>query len=175
MSRLHPHPATLSRDAFVARFGGIYEHSPWIAEDCHRAGLPEGADRPATLAAALGAVVDAAPEARRLELIRAHPDLAGRLGVAGSLTEASSEEQASAGLDRCSAEDYAAFTRLNEAYRARFGFPFIMAVRGRSRAEILRAFEARLANDPAGEFATAIAEIHRIALLRLRAMAEETP
>ena len=114
--------------------------------------------------------VDNASTARQLELIRAHPDLAGKAQVAGELTEESTSEQASAGLDRCSADEYEQFQALNTAYREKFGFPFIMAVKESSRAEILSAFSARLENEPALEFETALAEIHKIARLRLRSM-----
>ena len=120
------------------------------AEIVQRRVAAEGADRSAKLA-----------------LIRAHPDLAGRLAIAGELTAASTSEQASAGLDHCTPEELARFQDLNQAYKARFDFPFIMAVKNRSRQEILAAFEARLANSPEQEFDTALAEIHKIALLRL--------
>ena len=101
-------------------------------------------------------------------LIQAHPDLAGRLAQAKRLTAESTGEQASAGLDRLSADELARFTALNDAYRSRFGFPFIMAVKGKSKAEILAAFERRLANDADAETRTALAEIDRIAALRLK-------
>jgi OHCU decarboxylase len=113
-------------------------------------------------------VVETVGRDRQLALLRAHPDLAGRLAVAGGLTASSSAEQASAGLDRCTPAEFARFQALNAAYREKFGFPFIMAVRGRSRTEILAAFERRVANDAETEFATALAEVHKIALLRLR-------
>jgi OHCU decarboxylase len=145
----------MTRDAFVARYGGIYEHSPWVAEACW--------PPPADLAGAMRAVVDAAPRERKLALIRAHPELASRARMA----EASVQEQAGAGLDQCSPAEFAAFQRLNAAYNSRFGFPFIIAVKGLSRADILAAFEARLHNDPETEFATAIEQIHRIAAFRL--------
>jgi 2-oxo-4-hydroxy-4-carboxy-5-ureidoimidazoline decarboxylase len=102
-------------------------------------------------------------------LIKAHPDLAGRAAIAGELTEASNEEQASAGIDQCSPEEFARFQDLNERYKAKFDFPFVMAVRKSNRHEILVAFETRLSNDPDDEFEQAIAEIHKIARLRLAA------
>jgi 2-oxo-4-hydroxy-4-carboxy-5-ureidoimidazoline decarboxylase len=114
------------------------------------------------------AVVTAAPRDRQLELLRAHPDLAGRLAVAGALTPHSTSEQAGAGLDKCTAEEFARFTRLNDAYKAKFGFPFIMAVKGCARGEILAAFERRLNQDAASEFRTALDEVNRIALFRLQ-------
>jgi 2-oxo-4-hydroxy-4-carboxy-5-ureidoimidazoline decarboxylase len=161
-------PRDLSRQAFLATFGGVYEHSPWVAEAVLSAGLDEAHDNPEGLHAAMARVVDAAGRERQLALLRAHPDLAGRLAVAGGLTAHSTAEQASAGLDRCTPAEFARFQALNETYCRTFGFPFIMAVRGRSRAEILASFERRVANDPAAEFATALAEVHKIALLRLR-------
>ncbi len=160
-------PGQLNRDEFLAVYGGVYEHSPWIAEAVFDAGLTRQHDAVDGLHRALAAVVDAAPRERRLALLRAHPDLAGRLAMRGDLTAASTAEQASAGLDKCTPEEFARFGRLNEAYREKFGFPFVMAVRGRSRAEILAAFERRLANDAGTELATAIEEVHKIALLRL--------
>lgn len=155
------------RAAFVARFGGVFEHSPWIAEATFDA---SGGRPPATAAAlhrAMCAVFRAAGRERQLAVVRAHPDLAGRLALAGALTADSTAEQRSAGLDRCTPEELRRFTELNDAYQARFGFPFIMAVKGRSRAEILAAFERRLGNDPEAELATALGEIERIAALRL--------
>jgi OHCU decarboxylase len=119
------------------------------------------------------AVVLAAPHPQKLALIRAHPDLAGRLAVEGSLTEASTSEQTSAGLDHCTPEEFARFQVLNDAYKARFGFPFVMAVRGRSRAEILDSFARRLKNDRETEFDEALAQIAEIARLRLAEIIED--
>jgi urate oxidase len=163
-----PRPGAMDRAAFVAAFGAIFEHSPWIAERAFDAGLPPDADTAAGLHRAMCAVLRAGdPEAQRT-LILAHPDLAGRLARAGRLTAESTREQRDAGLDHLSDEEVARFTALNDRYRARFGFPFIMAVKGRRKAEILDAFAARLDHDEATEFATALAEIERIALFRLR-------
>ena len=157
----------MARDDFVARYGGVYEHSPWVAEAVFDDG---GAPAPADLAARMAAVVDTAPRSRQLDLIRAHPDLAGRAAVAGELTAESSDEQRSARLDLCTPEEYQRFQSLNAAYHDKFGFPFVMAGRNSNRAEILAAFERRLANDREAEFATALREIHAIARLRLEAM-----
>lgn len=154
-------------EAFVERFGGVFECSPWIAEAAYRGGLDRDDDTAEGLHSRMVEVLRAAGRQRQLDLIRAHPDLAGRLQVAG-MTAESSAEQRSAGLDHCTPEEYRRFQALNEAYRSRFGFPFIMAVKGRSRAEILQAFERRIGNDPQTEFAAALAEIERIALLRLQ-------
>lgn len=160
-------PSQMDRPTFVTTFGHVFEHSPWIAEAAHDRGLPPDADDAEGLHRALCAVLRAAPAARQRALIDAHPDLAGRLARGGGLTSDSTREQAGAGLDRLSEEEYARFTALNDAYQARFGFPFIMAVKGRSKDEILEAFERRLRNDEAAELATALEQIERIALLRL--------
>lgn len=153
---------------FVERYGAIYENSPWVAQEAEAiAGFPVDMER---LASIMADCVDNASNERQLDLIRAHPDLAGRAQLAGELTPDSTAEQASAGLDQCTAEDYARFQALNEAYWKKFDFPFVMAVRGSSRAEILAAFERRLGNNHALEFETALAEIHKIARLRLAAM-----
>jgi OHCU decarboxylase len=152
---------------FIARFGGVYEHSRWVVEQA--APLATGIDDIDQIAKIMADCVDNAGSEAQLELIRAHPDLAGKAQIAGDLTAESTREQASAGLDRCSAAEYERFQALNRAYHAKFGFPFVMAVSGRSRAEILDAFESRLNNDPAVEFAAALAEIHKIARLRMQA------
>jgi 2-oxo-4-hydroxy-4-carboxy-5-ureidoimidazoline decarboxylase len=161
-------PRTLDREAFLTLFGRVYEHSPWIAEAVFEAGLDTHHDRIAGLYQAMCAVVAAAGRERQLALLRAHPDLAGRLGVAGALTDYSAGEQAGAGLDKCTADEFARFTAFNDAYRAKFGFPFILAVKGRTRGDILHAFERRLTNDTASEFATALDEVNKIALFRLQ-------
>jgi 2-oxo-4-hydroxy-4-carboxy-5-ureidoimidazoline decarboxylase len=149
---------------FVAALGDIYEHSPWVAEAI--------ADRRpfATLTAlhdAMTAVVRAAPPERRLALIRAHPELAGKAARAGTLTPDSTAEQASAGLDRLSEAQFAQFHRLNQAYREKFGMPFIICVRRHGRDSLLRQLECRLQNDAAAESSAALTEIFRIAALRL--------
>ena len=158
----------LGHTDFVDRFGAIYEHSPWVAAET--AELTTDVEDVEKLAELMADCVDNASTSRQLELIRAHPDLAGKAQVAGELTEESTSEQASAGLDQCSVDEYEQFQSLNVAYHEKFGFPFIMAVKDSSRDEILRAFSDRLENDPALEFETALAEIHKIALLRLRSM-----
>jgi OHCU decarboxylase len=161
-------PSGLDRAAFVDLYGRVYEHSPWIAEAVWSAGLTAQHDTVEGLHRALSGVVDAAPRERQLALLNAHPDLAGRLAVRGGLTAESTSEQASAGLDKCTPDEFKRFTELNNAYRQKFPFPFIMAVKGRSRAEILEAFERRIHHDEDAEFGTALAEVHKIALLRLR-------
>ena len=155
---------------FVDRFGGIYEHSPWVAAEAELL-LGDAADME-RLAVVMADCVDNASSEKQLALIRAHPDLAGRAQVAAELTAESASEQSRAGLDQCSEEEWSRFQALNDAYWKRFGFPFVMAVRDSSRAEILDAFESRLGNDRALEFETALQEIHKIARLRLAAMAD---
>ena len=161
-----------SRKQFVARYGGIYEHSPWVAE-CAAPVAADAADIE-TIATAMANCVDKASTEQQLALIRAHPDLAGRAQISGELTAASTREQASAGLDQCTPEEYARFQTLNRDYHEKFDFPFVMAVSGASRAQILDAFERRLQNDRNTEFETALAEIHRIARLRLDALEQGT-
>lgn len=165
----------MRREDFVTRYGGIYEHSPWVAEWVAGETSGDAKDIVAAeeLATLFAECVDNASRDRRLELIRAHPDLAGRAAVAGELTDDSSEEQASAGIDRCTPEEFARFQDLNDRYKDKFGFPFVMAVRNSDRLAILSAFESRLQNDPDAEFECAIAEIHKIAGLRLEAMDSE--
>lgn len=153
---------------FIDRFGGIYEHSAWVAKDV--AAEAVATDDLSEIASLMAECVDNAAAERQLALIRAHPDLAGKAQVAGELTAESTAEQASAGLDQCSVEEYAQFQDLNTRYKEKFGFPFVLAVRCKSRAEILAAFAARLENDAATEFETALQEIHKIAELRLQAM-----
>ena len=153
---------------FVALYGGVYERSPWVAE-CAAKRLG-GIDDVDAVARAMADCVDRAPFERRLELIRAHPDLADKTGIAGELTSESAAEQASGDLHRCTVEEYARFAALNRSYREKFGFPFVMAVRGSSRTKILHALKTRLGNDRDAEFETALAEIHKIARLRLRSM-----
>jgi 2-oxo-4-hydroxy-4-carboxy-5-ureidoimidazoline decarboxylase len=161
-------PSTLDRAGFIALQGRVYEHSPWIAAALWGAGLLPEHDEIEALHRDLAAIVEAAPRERQLALLIAHPDLAGRLAVRGELTAESSSEQAGAGLDKCSPEEFRRFTELNDAYKAKFGFPFILAVKGKARSEILHNFEHRIHNSPETEFRTALNEVHKIALLRLR-------
>ena len=153
---------------FVLRYGGIYEHSSWVAEKA--APLVDNSADVDVIARVMADCVDNASRERQLALIRAHPDLAGKAAIAGSLTDESQSEQASAGLDRCSPDEYERFQALNTAYRRKFDFPFVMAVRNCSREQILAAFESRLENDYDEEFENALVEIHKIARMRLVAM-----
>ena len=158
------------RADFIARFGGIFEHSPFIAERAFEAGAGAGPQTAAAIHAALTAVFRAASPEERLGVLRAHPDLAGKLAIAGGLTEDSRKEQAGAGLDRLSAEEHARFTALNTAYTDKFGFPYIIAVKGLTKDDILAAFETRIGHDRATELATAEAQVEKIARLRLEAL-----
>ena len=159
---------TLSKTDFVDRLGGIFENSPWVAE---RVFPKRPFDDVLGLHAAMCAEVAAAGPDAQLKLIRAHPDLAGKAALAG-LTAASSSEQAGAGLDRLTAEEYRRFHDLNDRYRERFGFPFILAVKGHDKTSILAAFETRLPNDADTERETALEQIYKIARLRLLALTE---
>jgi OHCU decarboxylase len=154
---------------FVARFGGVFEHSPWVAGRVV-------AQRPfpsvAAMHEAMCAAVDAAGAPAQHALLCAHPELAGRAAIAGTLTAESAREQDAAGLRACSPDEFAWLHRANADYRARFGFPFIVAVRGLDRAAILERLAARLANDPATEFAEARRQVERIAALRLADLLE---
>jgi OHCU decarboxylase len=154
----------LDRAAFVERYGPLFEHSPWVAEDAW-------SDRPFAdkdeLFAALRAAMYAAPRQRQLALIRAHPDLAGKAAIEGSLTKSSKREQASAGLDRLTPDEYDQFTRTNTAYNKRFGFPFVVCVREHTKESILRVAAERLAHSKDEEVRVALEEIAKIARLRL--------
>jgi 2-oxo-4-hydroxy-4-carboxy-5-ureidoimidazoline decarboxylase len=149
---------------FAAALANVFEYSPWIAEQA-AAARPFAGVRP--LFEAMAVAVDRAPPEARLALIKAHPDLADKTQRAAGLTAESSAEQNSVGLDRLSDAEYEAFERVNHAYRAKFGFPYIVCVRRHTKDSILRDFERRLPNDASTEVATSIREICRIAALRL--------
>ncbi|MCY1508466.1 Uric acid degradation bifunctional protein [compost metagenome] len=163
-------PSSLSREAFVETFADIYEHSPWVAEKAFDLGQDAQIDEINGLHQRMADLLLSASHDVQLALINAHPDLAGKAAVRGELTEASTSEQAGAGIHQCTAEEFARFTELNDAYKAKFGFPFIMAVKGSNRHQILAAFEERIHNSPEAEFARALAEINKIALFRLQQM-----
>jgi OHCU decarboxylase len=160
-------PSRLTRTLFVERFGGVYEHSPWIAEAAYDAGLGAEADSAGGLAKAMARAAAKGGDAKKRALVDAHPDLAGKLALARALTAESTREQQSAGLDRLTPDELKRFSDANAAYRARFGVPFILAVKGKTKAEVLAAFETRLKHDPAAELKTALAEIDKIAALRI--------
>jgi 2-oxo-4-hydroxy-4-carboxy-5-ureidoimidazoline decarboxylase len=161
---------SFDRGTFLAVFGSVYEHSPWVAERAFAQVPFASVDG---LHAAMSAAVHAATRPEQLALIRAHPQLAGKAAIRGELTEASTREQKGAGLDQCSPEEYARLTALNTAYHEKFGFPFIIAVRGHTRASIIEAMQARLANGIEREHAEALRQIDRIASFRLRDLIRE--
>ena len=163
-------PSLMDRDTFVARFGGIVEHSDWVAERAFELELGPAHDSPAGLANALARVLRSARDDERMGVLRAHPDLAGKLAAAKRLTEDSSSEQASAGLDALTDAERRRFTELNTAYMEKHGFPFIIAVRDHDKAGILAAFERRLGNDTGTEFREACRQVERIARLRLESV-----
>jgi OHCU decarboxylase len=160
-------PEHMTEVQFVQYLADIFEHSPWIPQRAHAAALNASANTAGGLMDAFSVVLDSASDDERLALINAHPDLAGKLAMARELTDDSTKEQASAGLDILSTDEVSRFNELNDAYKARFNFPFIMAIKGTHKDDILAAFESRLQNDQADEFETAIEQIKKIARLRL--------
>ena len=163
-------PSSMDRARFVERFGGVFEHSPWVADRAFDLELGPAHDSATGLHNALCRVFRSASTEERLGVLTAHPDLAGKLAQAKRLTADSSREQASAGLDALTDAERAEFQHMNSAYVARHGFPFIIAVRDNTKASILAAFQTRLAHDRATELATACAQVERIAALRLKDM-----
>ncbi|MEX5596835.1 allantoinase PuuE [Pseudophaeobacter sp. C1-32P7] len=169
----HPHkrytrPSQMERESFVAAYGGIFEHSPWIAERAFDLELGPAHDTALGLHNALCRMFRSASEAERLGVLTAHPDLAGKLAAAKRLTAESTSEQASAGLDALTDAERESFTQLNTAYVEKHGFPFIIAVRDHDKASILAAFERRIENDRDTEFAEACRQVERIAEFRLK-------
>ncbi len=171
ISRFSQSPCELSENEFVELFGGVYEHSPWIAQLTWQGGLDKTHDSVSKLAKALASTVDVADQVMQLKLINAHPDLAGRAARLGELTSESTSEQAGAGIDQCNQQEFEQFQHFNTAYRQKFKFPFVMAVKGSNRHLILAAFKERLDNDCQTEFKRAISEIHKIARFRLEEIA----
>ncbi len=157
----------LDKTRFVQTLGGIFEHSPWVAE---RVYAERPFSSPEDLQQKMFKLVLAADRATQTELILSHPELAGRAAQAGELTPDSAAEQAGAGLNHCSAEELQRLQSLNARYREKFGFPFIIAVKGLTREDILHAIEQRLENDPEQEFHSCLEQIGRIASLRLQAL-----
>jgi len=168
----NPKPSEMDGQRFVASFGELYEHSPWVAERTWQRGINASHDTLESLANALAFTLDHANEAEQLELIRAHPDLAGKAAVSGELTAASTNEQTSAGIHQCTEAEFYRFQVLNERYKKKFDFPFIKAVKGSNKRAILDAFETRIEHDRASEFKVALQEINKIAKFRLVAMLE---
>lgn len=166
-------PSDMERDVYLEHIGGVYENSSWIAETLFRGGLTSDHDNAVGLHAALRTIVDDAPEDKQIDLLLAHPDLAGKLAVSGGLTDESTSEQASAGLDQCTDEEFAEFQSLNSRYKEKFKFPYILAVRGRNRQAILENFRTRVENSREDEFAEALKQVHKIAFLRLETLFED--
>lgn len=160
-------PSRQNRDTFISKYGGIFEHSAWIAERAFDDELGAANDTAVGLHSALARKFRSASEAERLGVLTAHPDLAGKLAAAKRLTVESTSEQASAGLDALTDEEREEFQTLNATYTQKFGFPFIIAVKGLDKAQILNAFQSRINNDRDTEFDTACKQVERIALLRL--------
>ncbi|MET0748511.1 MAG: 2-oxo-4-hydroxy-4-carboxy-5-ureidoimidazoline decarboxylase [Rhizobium sp.] len=164
----------IMRYDFVTRFGGVFEHSPFIAERAVDAGIIKEPLTAVGIHSVMVSIFRAATVAEKLAVLRAHPDLAGKLAIAGKLTVESRQEQAGVGLDRLNPQEHARFSELNKAYVSKFGFPFIIAVKGLDKEDILDAFETRINHDRDAEFATATAQVEKIALLRLKTMLPET-
>lgn len=163
-------PSGLEREAFVAAFADIYEHSPWVAEQAYDQGVDETVDKIEALHERMATILLNADRDTQLALINAHPDLAGKAAMRGELTASSTSEQAGAGIQDCTPEEFERFVSLNNAYKDKFGFIFIMAVKGSDRHKILASFEERLNNTQEQEFQRALAEINKIAMFRLQAM-----
>ncbi len=161
-------PSTMAKEQFVEAFGGIFEHSPWIAERAHGLELGPTHDTAAGVHSALSRIFRASSEDERFGVLTAHPDLAGKLAEAKRLTAESTAEQASVGLDALTDEERNTFTELNDVYTEKFGFPFIIAVRDNTKASITAAFHRRIEQDRDTEFAEACRQVERIAEHRLR-------
>jgi len=163
-------PSQMTREAFVEHFKDLYEHSPWVAEGVFNGGVSTDLDQSAALLSAFQIVMLGANKQQQLALICAHPDLAGKAAIRGELTAASTSEQAGAGISECTADEFSRFTQLNDAYKGKFGFPFIKAVKGSDRHQILAAFETRIDHDSQVEFTQALTEINKIASFRMADM-----
>ena len=176
MSEIHQYinnlPSKMNKEEFVSCFGGVYEHSPWIAgiawEQYQTNSAIPDQDTAEKTHQILSTVVNEASKDEKLALLRAHPDLADKLAITENMTQASLSEQASADLTNCSPQEFDLFQTLNAQYKQKFGFPFILAVRGYNRREILENFKKRRHNDTNTEFATALEQVHLIAYLRLK-------
>lgn len=164
-------PMNMDLPSFLEIFGGVYEHSPWVAQAAWEIGLTETHNTSSGLSDLMMTVIAGADHKQLLDLINAHPDLAGKAAINGQLTAESTSEQSGAGISDCTQEEFKQFQRFNDAYKTKFGFPFIMAVKGSNRHMILGSFAERLPNGPHTEFKTAIGEINKIARFRLDAIA----
>ncbi|PVB62844.1 OHCU decarboxylase [Labrenzia sp. 011] len=154
----------MDRSGFVTAFGDVAEHSPWVAEGAFKEAPFSDSE---AVIGAFERAMGAATEDRKLSLVRAHPDLAGKAALAGAVAEESRREQAGAGLNTLSPEEFARFTDLNNRYKSKFGFPFIFAVKGATKEMILAAFEDRIENSASVELETALTQIARIFRFRL--------
>lgn len=164
-------PMNMDLPSFLEIFGGVYEHSPWVAQAAWEIGLTETHNTSSGLSNLMMTVIAGADHKRLLDLINAHPDLAGKAAINGELTAESTSEQSGAGISDCTSQEFDQFQTFNTGYKTKFGFPFIMAVKGSNRHLILQAFAERLPNSPDAEFQTAINEINKIARFRLDAIA----
>lgn len=171
MKKLKNSPSELSHEAFVKVFQDVYEHSPWVAEsawgEIQRSGRASLFDNVDAIAELMKEIVDNTSHQRKLTLLNAHPDLAGKAALSGSLTADSANEQAGAGLDTCTEDELSRFHLLNTIYKQKNGFPFIMAVKGATKYQILQDFDTRIKNDADQEFLWALGEVHKIARFRL--------
>ncbi len=163
-------PSRMCRPIFVQAFGGVFEHSPWVADRAYRLLRSRSCDHAIGLHTILAGVFRRAQDEERLAVLRAHPDLAGKLAQAGRLTTESTAEQASAGLDLLTDDERATFSSLNASYTEKFGFPFIIAVREHGKHDILAAFQQRLSHSWDQEFDEACRQVERIAYHRLQAL-----
>jgi len=171
MTILKNRPSALSKDEFMLQFAGVYEHSDWVAEllwDQIQVSIEsECFDTIDAISAQMKGIVDTASYDLKLALLRAHPDLAGKAALAGELTDDSTSEQAGVGLDQLSEEEFQRFQHINDSYKTKFEFPFIMAVKGATKTQIFDGFESRIDNSIDVEFTRAVNEVHKIAGFRL--------
>mmetsp|Transcript_21040 Transcript_21040/g.42954 ORF Transcript_21040/g.42954 Transcript_21040/m.42954 type:complete len:303 (-) Transcript_21040:112-1020(-) len=164
---------TSSKEDVVSVLGGIYEHSPWVAEAFYTSHVDgttadsNAIENVRQLFDILSSIVDAATREQKLQLLRAHPDLAAKVEKLKTLTKESQEEQSKAGLDTLTDEERVRFLSLNESYRVKFGFPFILAVRNATKYTVISAVEGRISNTPEEEFVSALGQVHKIAWMRL--------
>ncbi|WP_438466251.1 2-oxo-4-hydroxy-4-carboxy-5-ureidoimidazoline decarboxylase [Marinomonas sp. PE14-40] len=164
-------PSELSKEDFMAQFAGVYEHSDWVAEllwqQLEVSVEKQCFDTVDAIAAQMRQIVDTASYDLKLALLRAHPDLAGKAALAGELTDDSTSEQAGVGLDELNEEEFQRFQHINDSYKTKFEFPFIMAVKGATKVQIFDGFDGRIDNSVEVEFARAVNEVHKIAGFRL--------
>lgn len=171
MTLLINKPSQLSKNDFMQEFAGVYEHSDWVAEllwEQMEVSVERSCfDTIEAIAAQMRNIVDTASYDLKLALLRAHPDLAGKAAMAGELTDDSTSEQAGVGLDELTEEEFQRFQHINDSYKAKFKFPFIMAVKGATKVQIFDGFDGRIDNSLDEEFKRAVNEVHKIAGFRL--------